>query len=879
MSATPQPIGRDSRRLVLTPEAVELVDHALRRWWETQDECRETTGKRKILSRTKKAEKLGIDEKTVDRIYRRQPLTESVLRTAFNALNITPPFSKSRHCVLTPLLAGSLPPVAQSYIGRKAEISRLKTLLESNRLVTLTGSGGIGKTRLAIHVAEKVQHYYAAGIWFVKLAGLPGGADQALIAQMIATTLGVPEERDRPLLQTLSDFLNGKPLLLILDNCEHLLTGCAILVDQLLSSSTVLRVMATSRERLGLSAELPFRVPSLAAPDPERLAEKDLEKLARDYDSVKLFVERTKVQRPDFTVTRLNAPLLASLCRRLDGIPLAIELAAARMGAMPLDVLECRLDYCFRILTGGERAAPLRHQTLRSTIDWSYDLLEEKAKELLGRLSVFADGCRLEATEHICADHGIEEWEVLDLLTSLVEKSLVVFEEQEGQARYRLLETIRQYAGEKLLQSGHRERMQQRHQRFYLALAEEAEPHLKGIKQGEWLWRLETEHENLRAALNRSLLEPDSGAVLRLCGLLCPFWWRRGHLSEGRQWCTWALEKASTVERAPERAQALRGAGSLAYLQGDYTAAHTFYEESVFLLREIEDRGGLALSLIGLGNVISNQNDYPGARTLYEESRALCAEMGDHRGLAASLQGLGSVTFSQGEDVSAQSWYRQAFTIFREIGDQSNAANSLRSLGGVLFKQGHHAVAHPYFAESLTLCRERGDRSGVAYSLSSLGNVAHAQGDSQAARRLYEESLTLCQEIGDQSGTAYALINLGGVSASQGDYRAAQASYEQSLPLFRKIGSPALFALFLDALAGLNAKESKLERAAVLWGVAEALRKQIGFVLSPKEQEVYDSAVAKVRQILGEEAFSTAWTHGSSLPLEQALTYAMGEPA
>jgi predicted ATPase len=876
MSTTPQPVGRDSRRLVLTPEAVEILDQALRIWWGDQDEIRATTGKRKILSRTKKAEKLGLDEKTVDRLYRRQPLTESVLRTAFNALKITPPFSKSQHCVVTPLFAGSLPPVAQSYIGRKADISRLKTLLESNRLVTLTGSGGIGKTRLAIHVAEKVQGYYPAGIWFVKLAGLPGGADPALIAQTIAMTLGVPEERDRPMLQTLSDFLVGKPLLLILDNCEHLLTGCAALVDQLLSTSTALRVMATSRERLNLSAELPFRVPSLAVP--ERVAEQNLEKSPENYDSVKLFVERAKVQRPDFMVTRLNAPILASLCRRLDGIPLAIELAAARIGAMPLDVLERRLDHCFRILTGGDRASPLRHQTLRSTIDWSYDLLEEKQKELLERLSVFADGCRLEAAEQVCAEHGIEEWEVLDLLTSLVEKNLVVFEEQEEQGRYRLLETIRQYAAEKLLEGGQRERFQERHQRFYLALAEEAEPHLKGTQQGEWLWRLETEHENLRAALNRSLLEPDSGAVLRFCGLLCLFWWRRGHLSEGRQWCAWALEKTSAAARVPERAQALSGAGSLAYLQGDYTAARTFYEQSILLLREIEDRSGLARSLIGLGNVISNQNDYVGALALYEQSRALCEEIGDRRGLAASLQGLGGVTFAQGEDVSALSWYQQAFIIFQEIGDRSNAANSLRSVGWGTFKQGQYAAAQPYFAESLAICRERGDRSGIAYSLRGLGDVAHAQGDSQTARPLYAESLTICREIGDRSGTAYALLNLGSVSEAQSDYRAAQSFYEQSLPLFQKIGSASIFALFLDALAGLNAKESKTERATVLWGAVDALRKQIGFALSPTEQEVYDDKVAKARQILGEEASSIAWVHGSSLSLDQAIAVAMGEP-
>jgi predicted ATPase len=423
MKVAAKPIGRDSRRLVLTQEAIDLLDQELRKWWENEDEWREATGKRKTLSRHKKAEKLGIDEKTVDRIYRLQPVSESVLRTAFSALSITPPFSKARHCVLRPPIAGSLPEVFKRCIGRKYEISRIKALLDSHRMVTLTGAGGIGKTRLAIHVAEKVQNHYTDGIWFVRLAGLPEAADQNRIALAIATTFGLQEERERPLIQTLSDFLYGKHLLLILDNCEHLLTGCAMLTDHLLSSSAALRVMATSRERLNISAEQPFRVPFLATPDLKRLPEQNMAKLLRDYDAVQLFVERATVQRPDFTVTESNAALLASICYRLDGLPLAIELAAARMGSMPLDALESRLHHCLPILTGGDRTAPLRHRALQATIDWSHDLLEKKAQELLQRLSVFADGCRLEAVEQVCAGPEMEEGEVLDLLTSLVEKN------------------------------------------------------------------------------------------------------------------------------------------------------------------------------------------------------------------------------------------------------------------------------------------------------------------------------------------------------------------------------------------------------------------------------------------------------------------------
>jgi predicted ATPase/class 3 adenylate cyclase len=482
-------------------------------------------------------------------------------------------------------LPNNLPLQLTSFVGREREQAEVRRLLTTARLVTLTGTGGCGKTRLALQVGAELADAFADGVWFVDLAPL---ADPALVPQTVAAVLGVHEVAGRPLLQTVADHLRGRELLLILDNCEHLLDACAQLADALLRACPRLRILATSRELLGVAGESAWRVPSLTLPDarqPPAAAS------LTQYEAVRLFIERAVAALPTFAVTNQNAPAVAQLCWRLDGIPLAIELAAARVRMLTVEQIAARLDDRFRLLTGGSRTALRRQQTLQAAIDWSYQLLSEEERLLLQRLAVFAGGWTLEAAEAVGVGASIEGADVLDLLGALVDKSLVVAEGQGAHERYRLLETIRQYAGEKLLEAGEVGPIRDQHRDWYVGLAARAEPELTGPGEEEWLGRLEVEHDNLRAALAWSL-EGDPGVGLRLAASLGGFWARHGHLVEGRRWLEAFLTRAPAPDDPEEqrvRARALRRAGILASDQQDRAAARTFLAESLILFRALGD--------------------------------------------------------------------------------------------------------------------------------------------------------------------------------------------------------------------------------------------------------------------------------------------------
>jgi len=638
----------------------------------------------------------------------------------------------------------NLPYQLTSFIGRQQEIAQLKGLMTANRLVTLTGAGGAGKSRLAMEVAGQLLDAFADGVWMVELAAL---SDAKVLPQAVAAALTLNEQPARPVIETLGDYLASKRLLLVLDNAEHLLDACARFVDVVLSRSPDAAVIVTSRERLGMAGELTYRVPSLRVPGPgDNLAPDAL----LTFEGIRLFVDRARLLRPEFSVTSENAALLASICYRLDGIPLAIELAAPRLRSMSMEELSQGLDQRFALLTDGSRTALPRHRTLRSTIDWSYDLLREPEKLFLQRLSVFAGGWTLAAAAEVCAGEGIEHRDVLDLLTSLADKSLVVPEQEDAQTRYRLLETVRQYARDRLEDTGGSAAVRVRHRDYYLALAEEADPKLRGAEQAEWLRRLEEEHENLRAGLAWSVAEAGTGGGQRLCAALRRFWWTRGHLTEGRQWCTRVLGKAGAEERTRERANVLNAAGVLAFYQGDYPAARALEEESLAIRRELGDRSGIAGSLGNLGNVASGQGDYPAARALYEGSLA----------------------------------------IRRELGDPSGIANSLGNLGNVALYRGDYPAARALDEESLAIRRELGDRFGIAVSLSNLGQVAYEQGDYPAARALDEESLAIRRELGDRIGIFYALEGLAAVVASLRDSLRAARIWGATERLRAEIGTP-----------------------------------------------------------------------------------------
>jgi len=729
-------------------------------------------------------------------------------------------------------LPTNLPAQLTSFIGREKEIQTATRLLAEHRLLTLTGAGGCGKTRLACQIAADLLDTYPDGAWLVELASL---ADPSLVAQAVASTLAIKEEPGRPLLQTLAEGLRSRKLLLLLDNCEHLLAACAFLCETLLKACPDLRVLATSREGLNMPGETVYRVPSLSLPAPGNLP--SLDNLYR-YEAVHLFVERALLSQPGFAVTGANAPALAQVCARLDGIPLAIELAAARVRVMPVEQIATRLDDRFRLLTGGSRAALPRQQTLKALIDWSYDLLSEPERRLLARLSVFAGGWTLDAAEAVCASEALDAWEILDLLTGLVDKSLVIYEDLEGAARYRLLETVRQYARDRLQESGGAETARDRHQDYFLALAEEAAPQLMGPEQSTWLNRLESDHDNLRAALDRCLEEgAGSEAGLRLAGALQRFWAVRGYFSEGSQRYTAVLAYGSQ-EPTAARALALHGAGNMVYSQSDFPAATAYYEQALAVREQLRDRNGMAGSLGSLGNVAQYQGDYERARALFEQSLDINRETGNRTWEATNLICLGSVCYDMGDHAAVRSYYEQALSLSREIGARGLEANTLNSLGVWSMEQGDNAQAQDYLEQSIAVYREIGDRGNATVALSNLGNIAR----------------------------------------DRGDYPAARAYYKEATEILHQLGNHRLLAVLLECFAYLELHQAHSERAARVWGAANSLREAIGAPLPPVEREEYESSLANLRENLGESAFSAAWAEGSAMTGDQAARYVLDGP-
>ncbi len=717
----------------------------------------------------------------------------------------------------------NLPIQPTSFIGREREIAEVKQRLANTRLLTLIGAGGCGKTRLSLQVAADLLEDYPEGVWLVELAAL---TDPTLVPQAVASALGVREEPGRSLTETLTDFLKSRSLLLVLDNCEHLVAACAHLATALLRSCPNLRILATSREALGIAGETMWLVPSLSVPSPQRLP--TLECLTQ-FEAVRLFIERATAIKQDFTVTNQNAPAVAQVCHRLDGIPLAIELAAARVKMMSVEQINARLDNQFRLLTGGSRTALPRQQTLRAAIDWSYDLLSESERSLLCRLSVFAGGWTLEAAEAVCADETIDEYEVLDLLTYLVDKSLVVVEEQSEEVRYRFLESIRQYSRDKLVESGEAAELHRQHRDWFLALAEQAEPELLDQNQTVWLERLETEHDNLRAVLEWSESGKSSAeAELRLTGALWRFWYVRGYLREGREHLMDVLSRTEALEGiTTERAIALNGAGVLAYAQGDYTAARSLHEQSLVIRRDLGDKRGITASLNNLGIVAEEQGDYEIARSLHEQSLAVGRELGDQGSIADSLNNLGAIACRQGDYETARSLFEESLTIRRQLKDKGGIADALNNLGIIAQAQGDDLAARSFLEESLAIARQLGDKGSIADSLNNLGFMICNQEDYTAARSLFEESLAIRQELGDQGGIADSLNNLGMVAKEQGDDQTARSRFEESLTIRRQLGDKSGIAASLEELGFIAKKEGNHQAVAALYGESLTLFREL----------------------------------------------------
>jgi predicted ATPase/DNA-binding NarL/FixJ family response regulator len=636
----------------------------------------------------------------------------------------------------------NLPLELSSFVGRGKELAEVKQLLGNTRLLTLTGPGGCGKTRLALAAASELVEGFEDGVWMVDLASL---SDRALVPQTIASTLGVREQPGRLLTETLSEYLASKKVLLVLDNCEHLIDACAELAEEMLHSCPELRVLATSREALGITGEVAWLVPSLSLPDLRRLP--DIESLLR-YEAARLFVERTVAVKQSFALTERNAASVAQICYRLDGIPLAIELAAARAKVLSVEQIADRLEDSFGLLSAGGRTAMPRHRTLNATMDWSHDLLSREEQVLFRRLSVFAGGFSLEAAESVCVGEDLERAEVLELLSRLVDKSLVLVAEQDGEVRYRLLETVRQYAREKLSETGEAEEVQGRHAGYYLALAEEAEPELKGEGQVAWLERLEQEHDNLRAAMRWLLGRGESEEAARLGWALWLFWGIRGHFAEGRrsmQQTLWA--KGGAAMPATARAKALYVEGMMANYQGDHRSAELLLEESLGLFRELEDKLGTAYALSNAGFAALGQGQHQRAITLTEEAVDLFLEEGEKWGAAIELGFLAVAWRNQGDHGRAKTLAERGLALSRQVGERQAISTAIYTLATLAQAECDYEGARDLFEEGLTVSAELGNETDVAHYLEGLAAVAAAEGRIIRAARLWGAEEALLEKI------------------------------------------------------------------------------------------------------------------------------------
>lgn len=722
----------------------------------------------------------------------------------------------------------NLPAQMTSFIGRSKEVADVKQLLSESRLLTLTGPGGSGKTRLGLQVASEVLKGFH-GVFFVALAEI---TDPGLVASTVARALGLVETAGRSILDGLKDYLRSKNLLLVLDNFEQVIAA-APLVSQLLGECGTLKVLVTSREALRITGEREYPVPPLALPSLAELP--SVESLAR-YAAIELFVQRARAVKADFRITDESAPAIAEICHRLDGLPLAIELAAARIKLLPPRAMLARLDQRLDFLTGGGRDLPARQQTLRGAIAWSYDLLDGNEQTLFCRLSVFVGGCTLDGVD-VVGGEDLSASSLLDLVGSLVDKSLLrEVEDVHGEPRFVMLELLREYGLEQLRARGEEETIRRRHAGFFLDLVEQAEAGLEKGEQVRWMERMEQEHGNLRAAFEWSRsADAAQELCLRLAGALGHFWEVRGHFSEGRERLSSVLSMKSAQGQTPARAKLLSRAAELAYRQSDYASTVEFAEESLALYRVLEDRQGAASMLVKLGNCATESGDFETAAGYLEE----------------------------------------ALAIWQDLEDKHGTARALISLGWAALRPGDHSLANIRLEQALVLSRELGDTRSIGFELSGLGEIALRQGDTARANQLLAESLELRRQLGNKWGVGVSLGTLGWAATREGDWERARAYLGESLEVRQEIGDKGGIAWCLERLADLALSQGQPEKAVRLLSAAAVLRTTIGSVIDPADQEEYQNRRKALRSQFGEEKFTSLWKEGRTLTMEQAIAHAL----
>jgi predicted ATPase len=721
----------------------------------------------------------------------------------------------------------NLPLPGSVFVGRDKELAAAQELLQRRdvRLVTVTGPGGIGKSRLALEVARSMADQFTSGVYFVPLAGV---SEPNSIPILIAQTLGVREIGGQPLIETLKEYLQNlsSPLLLLIDNFEHMIAAAPMLAE-LMAPAPNLKLLVTSRAPLHVYDEHEFPVPPLALP--EAKSSFTVGNLLK-YSAIALFMQRAVAVKPDFKLNKDNAAAVAEICAQLDGLPLAIELAAARTKLLSPSAMRTRLASRLQLLTGGARDLPARQQTLRQTIDWSYDLLSPAEQKLFRRLSVFVGGCTLEAVESVCDTKQDLGLDVLDGMTSMVDKSLAQqIEQPDGEPRFVMLGTIREYGFGKMAESGEEVQTRRAHAAYCLVLAEEGAAEDNAGNLAEWLNRFELEHDNFRAALTWLIQTGDAAWGLRLGAALFRFWEMREYLAEGRDQLGKLLKLSGASTNL--RLRVLFAAGVLAGAQGDYVAGDALLGESLEIARQLEDKRGIAVSLNAIAVNTRDRSELAASRALFEESLAVWRDLNDGLAVARALSNLASVAKLQGDYPHARSLYEESLSIFRDLGD----------------------------------------KTGVAWALNHQADVACYQGDSAASQSLYEQSLATFRELNDRWGIAGSLADLGNLARAQGDFRTADSLYRESIGVFQSLEHKRGIARLLESFACSAAAQSEAERSLRLAGASAALRQSIGAPLTAGEQSKLERTLEPARQALTTAAGRTAWLEGWVMPVEKAI--------